>query len=70
MNQFAIQIDTDGGTHHLFASGEVAYREALALRDGWRGEDPDKCWRYRKDNESRRIFMRDIRDVRVVEGRR
>jgi hypothetical protein len=67
VNEFAIQIDkVDGSTLHLFASGEDAYREAVALRDGWRGEGPNKFWGYVMDGERKRLYMRDIRDVQVV----
>ncbi len=70
-SKFAIQIDmVGGGTLHMFSSGAGMLREAIALRDGWRSEHPDKYWAVVDAGQRRRIFMRDIADVRVIEGGR
>lgn len=69
MTRFAIHVDlVGGGELHLFTSGDEFYREAVALRDGWRDAGPDQFWAYVHEGEHRRLYMRDIRDVRVVAG--
>jgi hypothetical protein len=69
VTSFAIQIDDhDGGTRHVFGSGEQALRVAEALRDGWRTQRSDDYYSLVIEGRPEQIFVRDIADVRVVVG--
>lgn len=71
MSGFAVQVAMrDGSTHHLFGSGPTAYAAAVAIRDGWRRESPDNYYTFTTDGSRTDIFVRDIADVRLVEGGR
>jgi hypothetical protein len=68
---FAVQIDlADGSTQHSFGSGAAALQEAYAFRDGWRGRHPDSHCTLIGDAGERRVYVRDITDVRVLAGNR
>lgn len=71
MSGFAVQIDTrDGSTHHMFGSGPDACAEAVAMRDGWQDQHPDGYYTIIVHGEETKVFVRDIADVRLVEGGR
>lgn len=71
MTSFAIQIDlTDGGTHHMFGSGEAGLAQAYIIRDGWRDQPSSHYYTFAGSRGKTDIYVRDIRDVRIIEGGR
>jgi hypothetical protein len=67
---FALQIDTRNGTHHMFGSGPAALAEAETIRDCWRSQPANAYYSLvMPDGTRQRVQVAEITDVRVVVGR-
>ena len=68
MTGFALQIDlVDGGEYHVFGRTEQQRAEFERMSAGWRAQPPSAYYTFvDNDDSSRRIYRRDIADVRTV----